>query len=72
MLGRDRTHSPGSIPVNMQYLGKENSPMGSFPQSADTGEKKRERESFHGMTYTLAVSNLLWRSFYFALILEGV
>lgn len=42
--------------------------MGSLPQSADVGKK----DSFHGMTYTLVVINLLWRSFHFALMLEGV
>lgn len=70
MPGRDRTHSSGSISVNVQYLGKKNNPMGSLPQSVDTGEK--ERENFHGMTYILVVLNLLWRSFYFALMLEEV
>lgn len=56
------------ILVNMQYLGKMDSPMGSRPLSAATGE----RDSFHGETYTLVILNVLWRSFYFALTLEGV
>lgn len=42
--------------------------MGSLLQSAHTGEK--ERENFHGKTYTLVLLNLLWRSFYFALMFE--
>lgn len=71
MLGRDRVHSPGSIPVNVQFLGKEDQ-CGVNLWDHSLSLQTLERKIFHGMTYTLVVLNLLWRSFHFALMFEGV